>query len=156
MAVLLSAVTGAVDKAVRQELEQNEHYQDAKLDLEEEAQRAATVEKVSIVVGLSAIFGLTIFAFKYFESGRAVLGGVVMAGTVPVSILSYDCYQASENFRSQVYENPTELMVLPIRNRQVPINQIALRKCLLKGTIGFEPFLEVYKLTCMNNRIEED
>lgn len=156
MAVLLSAVTGAVDKAVRQELEQNEHYQDAKLDLEEEAQRAATVEKVSIVVGLSAIFGLTILAVKYFEADRVVMGGAVMAATVPVSILSYDCYQASENFRSQVYENPTELMVLPIKNRQVPINQIALRKCLLKGTICFEPFLEVYKQTCMNNRIEED
>jgi hypothetical protein len=154
MSALFNVITGAVDQAAKEKLEASPCYRKAKRELEVNAERAATVEKISIVVGLSAIFVMTTLAIRYFEDDRAALGGAVMAATVPLSILSYDCYQASENFRSQVYEDPTKLMVLSVKN--VPINSIELRKCLLKGTICFEPFLEGYKQTYMDILIEEN
>jgi len=156
MAILWKIFTGGVDKAVQEKLEANPSYRAIKKELEADAEQAATVEKVSIVIGLTGIFALTALAVKYFEADRAVMGGAVMAATVPLSIFSYDCYQAAENLRSQVLENHAELILFREPDNHMIVNQIALRKCLLKGTVFFEPALGLYCAACVNSLKEEN
>ena len=51
-------------------------------------------------------------------------------------------YEASENFRSQVREDPEKLMVLAGANEPILVNDVAMKKCLLNKTLFFEPFMD--------------
>lgn len=111
--------------------------------LEEDAARASTMQKVSVAAGLAGV-ALAGAVVSCFASGEEKLGTSLLCADVALLIFSYNAYKASENFRSQVYENSIELMTLTAKGNPVPVNQIALRKCLLQGTLFFEPFVGLY------------
>lgn len=114
-----------------------------KARLVEDAERALIVQKASIVTGLAGVV-LAGLAVSYFAAGEEKMGMALLCVDAALLISSYNSYTASENFRSQVYENPLELMVITAAGNPVPVNQVALRKCLLKGTLFFEPALGFY------------
>ena len=143
MSTAVNLFTGAIDAAVRQKLEQSEHYQDIKEDLEGDAEYLGTVEKVAAFFGIVGIT-LAFLGIGYCVARRERAGGVMVSGAVPLAILSYSCYQASENFRTQVKEDPVKLMILNTVNEPIPVNVVALRKCLLNKTLFFEPFMDFY------------
>jgi len=118
--------------------------------LVEDAERALTVQKVSVVTGLAgvAVFGL---AVSCFAAGEKKMGTTLLCVDAVLLISSYNSYKASENFRSQVYENSLELMVVTAAGNRVPVNRVALRKCLLNGTLFFEPFLGLYAETVVKS-----
>jgi hypothetical protein len=109
----------------------------------EDAERALTVQKVSIVTGLAGV-ALAGLAVSCFAAGEEKMGTALLCVDTALLISSYNSYTASENFRSQVYESPLELMVITAAGNPVTINQVALRKCLLNGTLFFEPALGFY------------
>lgn len=157
--VLWKAITGRVDNAVQEQLESSPSYRRVQKELVADGQRAVTVETVSIVAGLTGIFALTALAVKYFEDDRSIMGGACLAGTVPLSLLSYDCYQAAENLRSQLMENHTELIAITKSDKSekpiISVSRVAMRKCLLKGTVFFEPVLGLYCAACIGSLKEE-
>lgn len=152
MAILLRAFTGHVDQVSRVNLENNKFYQSIKFDFDRTAERAATFEKMALF-GLAGAIGLVILGASYSAGGSDSVGKVLSMAAVPVCILSYNCYQASENFRSEVIENPERLMVIAgvDEDSVVTVNRVALRRCLLNKTIFFEPFLDLYIKACMKS-----
>ena len=143
MSTAASLFTGALDAAFRQTLEQSQHYQNTKADLEADAEYASTVGKVAAFIGIGGIT-LAFLGLGYCAARREGAGGAMMCGAVPLAIVSYDCYQASENFRTQVEEDPAKLMVITRTNEPIPVNLVALRKCLLNKTLFFEPMMGFY------------
>ena len=150
MSILWNTLTGQTDQAVRLKLGENKSYNKIKFDLDLTAERAAIFEKVALV-GLAGVLGLVILGASYSAEGREHLGKALSLAAVPVCILSYDCYQASENIRSEVMENPEKLMVIEDAEKPVKVNRVALRKCLLNKTIFFEPFLDLYIKACIKS-----
>ncbi len=114
-----------------------------KTRLVEDAERALTAQKVSIVAGLAGV-ALAGLAWSCFAVGEKKMGTALLCADVALLISSYNTYKASENFRSQLFENSLELMVITAAGTPVPINQVKLRKCLLDGTLFFEPFVGLY------------
>jgi hypothetical protein len=143
MSVIFNALTGSVDKTLRQNLEKNPHYKAAKADLEENAEFMGTIGKVSAFIGIGSIV-LTCLGIGYCAARREGKGEMLLCGAVPLAILSYDFYQASENFRSQVREDPEKLMVLAGANEPILVNDVAVKKCLLNKTLFFEPFMDYF------------
>jgi hypothetical protein len=150
MSFLFRTITGQVDQAFRGRLEANKFYTQIKFDLDQTAERAAIFEKVALV-GLAGVLGLVVFSTTYSAAGREHLGKALSMAAVPLCILSYDCYQASENIRSEVMENPEGLMVIEDADGPVKINRVALRRCLLNKTLFFEPFLGIYIKACIKS-----
>ena len=153
MSFLFRTITGQVDQAFRGRLEGNKFYTQIKFDLDQTAERAAIFEKVALV-GLAGVLGLVILGATYSAEGRDHLGKALLLAAVPVCILSYDCYQASENIRSEVLENPEGLMVIENADAVIKVNRVALRRCLLNKTIFFEPFLDLYIKACIKKHLE--
>ena len=153
MSFLFRTITGQVDQAFRVRLEANKFYTQIKFDLDQTAERAAIFEKVALV-GLAGVLGLVILGATYSAEGRDHLGKALLLAAVPVCILSYDCYQASENIRGEVLENPEGLMVIENADAVIKVNRVALRRCLLNKTIFFEPFLDLYIKACIKKHLE--
>src|SRR5690242_14786035 len=111
-----------LDAAVEKAFEQNQNYKDAKDGLEEDAANLSTVEKVA---AFFAIGGLVLVALGVGNcAGRNErAGGWMISCGVPLTIFSYSCYQASENFITQVEEDPAKLMILTKSNQPVLINK---------------------------------
>jgi hypothetical protein len=143
MALFTGLLSGAVDTNCRQALENNKHYKKAKADLDEYAEYQSTVGKVAAFIGIGSIV-LTFLGIGYCAARRQGTGEILVCAAVPLAIVSYDCYQASENFRSQVREKPEELMALGPANKPIPLNVVALKKCLLNKTLFFEPLMEYF------------
>jgi hypothetical protein len=142
MSIIGGIFNGAVDAVFRQKLEQNQPYQNMKAALEADAEYVGTVEKVAACVGIGGVV-LTFFGIGFCAARREGTGGVLIYSAVPLTIFSYDWYQASENFRTQMQEDHLKLMVLKV-NEPILVNVVALRKCLLKKTLFFEPFMGFY------------
>jgi hypothetical protein len=143
MSTVVDVLKGAVDAAFRQNLEQSQHYQNTKAELEADAEYVGTVGKVAAYIGIGSV-ALAFLGIGFFAARREGTGGAMICGAVPLAIFSYDCYQASENFRTQVEEDPVKLMTLATVNDPIPVNVVALRKCLLNKTLFFEPFMDFY------------
>lgn len=143
MSVLTDLLKGAVDTSCRQGLEKNKHYKKAKARLEADAEFQGTVGKVAAFIGIGSIV-LAFLGVGYCAARREGRGEILVCTAVPLAIISYDCYQASENFRSQVRENPEELMVFGDANKPILVNDVAVKKCLLNKTLFFEPFMDYF------------
>src|SRR5216684_2127520 len=103
-----------------QNIEANKANVDAtKVKLVEDADRALTSQKVSVAAGLSGI-ALGCLAVSCFAVGEEKMGTALLCVDAMVLISSYNIYKASENFRSQVFENPLELMVITAAGKRVP------------------------------------
>ncbi len=140
---IFDAVTKSVDKALRQNLERNPQYKAAKADLEASAEFMGTIGKVSAFIGIGSIV-LVFLGVGYCAARREGKGEALLCGAVPLAIISYDFYQASENYRSQVREDPEKLMILAGANEPVLVNDVAVKKCLLNKTVFFEPFMDYF------------
>ena len=143
MSMTVNVLTGVLDAAFKQKLEQSRQYKKIKEELEEDAEYVGTVEKVAAFFGIAGI-ALAFLGIGYCAARRERTGGVMICGAVPLAILSYSCYQASENFRTQVQEDPVKLMTLTTVDKPISVNIVALRKCLLKKTLFFEPCMNFY------------
>jgi hypothetical protein len=153
MASFFRAAAGQLDDAVMRNLERNLHYRATKKKLDEDAEFAKRVEKVSAFFGIAGVFVLTAVGMSCWGEGQFRWGAALISCDIPVSLFAYNCYTAAENFRGEVLENPLQLMVLTTPEKEIPINQIALRKCLLKGTVFFEPFLGMHMRVCIQNNL---
>lgn len=153
MAIIVDAIKSRLNQATRVKLEENKFYTQVKFDLDQTAERAAIFEKFALL-GLAGVLGLVVLGASYSAEGREQVGKALSLAAVPVCILSYDCYQASENIRSEVMENPEGLMVIENADGPVKINRVALRRCLLNKTIFFEPFLDLYIKACIKKHLE--
>ncbi len=143
MSLLVDLFKGNIDAACRQKLEENKHYQDAKADLEEHAELLGTGGKVAAFFGIVSITALFL-GVGYCAARREGIGEALVCTAVPLAIISYDCYQSAENFRSQVREEPETLMVLAGANEPIAVNVVAVKKCLLNKTLFFEPFMDFF------------
>jgi hypothetical protein len=143
MSTAANLLTGVIDAAVIQRLEESQHYQNTKADLEADAEYIGTVGKVAALIGIGSI-ALVFLGLGYCAARREGAGGAMICGAVPLAIFSYDCYQASENFRTQVEEDPVRLMAFTTVNEPIPVNVVALRRCLLNKTLFFEPVMNFY------------
>jgi len=152
MSSVLNLLSGAVEGAFKEGLERNPNYQEAKANLEADAANAGTVEKIAALIGMGSI-SLTVVAMGYCASGRVDKGKALIFLAVPLATYSYNCYQASENFRTQVDENPAPLMVITGVDDPVDVNKAALRRCLLNRTVFFEPCLDLYARCCLINTV---
>jgi hypothetical protein len=150
MSAVFSRLAGAFDATLTRELEKSQHYKNTKANLKADAEYVRTVEKVAAFIGMGG-FAFTLIGLGCCASRREDTGGVMICGAVPLAILSYDCYQASENFRTQVDEDPLKLMVVAGVNDPVVVNFVELRKCLLNKTLFFEPCLSLYASHCLKN-----
>ncbi|HEY5235685.1 MAG TPA: hypothetical protein VIJ14_05870 [Rhabdochlamydiaceae bacterium] len=143
MSTVVDVLKGAVDAAFRNELEKNRYYKSTKQKLEADAVYVGTVEKVAAAVGLASS-ALAVLGIGCCASGHEQAGAALICVDVPLAILAYGCYKASENLRTQVFEDPVKWMVLDPANKKVLVNVVELRKCLLNGTVFFEPFVGLY------------
>lgn len=132
-----------MDKACRQNLEQNKNYQNAKAELEEQAELLGTAGKVSVFFGIVSVAAVFI-GIGYCAACREGIGEAMVCTAVPLAIFSYDCYQSSENFRSLVREEPETLMDLSRVDKPILLNVVAVKKCLLNKTLFFEPFMDYF------------
>ncbi|HEX2579430.1 MAG TPA: hypothetical protein VHK67_03405 [Rhabdochlamydiaceae bacterium] len=139
----LNLLSGLLDTTVKQKLEQNSHYQDAKEELEDDAANLSTIEKVA---AFFAIGGLVLVALGVGKCAahKEATGGLMIGIGVPTTVFAYSCYQASENFITQVEEDPAKLMILNKANKSIPINKAAVQKCLLNKTLFFRPMVNFY------------
>jgi hypothetical protein len=142
---LLNAVAGMFQgvRDASNVLDNKENVERTMARLSVDAERAYTAQKVSIVVGLGGI-ALGCLAVSCFAAGEEKMGTVLICADTALLISSYNTYKASENFRTQLGEDMLELMVMTAKGQEVPINRTKLRKCLLKGTLFFEPALGLY------------
>ena len=148
MSTVAGLLTGAIDAAFKQGLERNQNYQNTKAALEEDAEYVSTVGKVAAFIGIGSV-ALAFLGIGFCAARREGEGGAMICGAVPLAILSYDCYRASENFRTQVEEDPVKLMVLASVKKPIPVNIAAARKCLLNKTLFFEPCMDFYIRRCI-------
>lgn len=155
MATVTEMFKGAVDAAFRKGLEDNKEYKAMKRKLEADAEYVGTVGKVAAVLGYTSTT-LATLGLGCCATGHEKVGIALICFNVPLSILALNASKASENFRTQVFEAPMKLMVLITVDQKIIVNPVELRKCLLNGTVFFEPLVGVYGRKCLSNSLGHD
>jgi|GEM_PF-1632644 len=136
-------VTGLLDSGLKKALEKNKDYQKVKEELEEDADYLSTAEKIFAVILFG---GIALFAvgMGYCAGSKEKAGGLMIGVAVPTTIVAYSCYQASENFITQVEEDPLKLMTLTSPDKPIRINKAAVQKCIMNKTLFFRPVVNFY------------
>jgi hypothetical protein len=125
-------------------VEKHPDYPWAKQILEQAAQDLQTYQKCSIA-GLYIGVTAATLGLGCCMATRFTVGIPLICLGIPASFLSYNCYKASANLRTNVEENPAQLLVIiPEKNNMLFLPPLKLKKCLLNGTFCFEPFIHWY------------